>query len=117
MRARVLRANSPRAEKLVWEKISNRQLGGFKFSRQCPIGSYFVDFACREFRFVIEIDGATHSTDAEIAYDSRRTDYLQSKNYHVVRFNNADIFENLDGVLETILDNLRQMPLTPALSP
>jgi very-short-patch-repair endonuclease len=71
--------------------------------RQAPVGPYFGDFLCRERRLIIEVDGATHSTDDELARDTRRTAYLEAAGYRVLRFKNAEIFENIDGVCETIL--------------
>ena len=96
-----------------------------KFARQEPVGPYFVDFLCREQRLVIEVDGATLSTDEEIAYDGRRTTFLEQQGFRVVRFTNAEVYENLDGMLETLLDALgpseasssTDRPLTPTLSP
>jgi very-short-patch-repair endonuclease len=124
-RARWLRNNSTQAEALLWAKLRNRQLGGYKFARQASLGPYFVDFVCRERKFIIELDGATHSKDDELARDRTRTTYLESQDYRVSRFANAEVYGNLDGVLETILieltkrHGLRELtqPLTPALSP
>ena len=102
-RARALRREPTDAEKRLWGKLRNGQLAGFKFVRQEPIRPYFADFACREPKIVIEIDGATHATDQEMAYDRRRETYLREQGYEVLRFHNIEIYENLDGVLETIL--------------
>jgi very-short-patch-repair endonuclease len=102
-RARNLRATQTSAEAKLWAKLRNRQLNGFKFIRQMPIGIYFADFCCREAKLIIEVDGATHSTANELAGDARRTDSLLAEGFFVLRFQNAEVFENLDGVLETIL--------------
>jgi very-short-patch-repair endonuclease len=64
--------------------------------------SYFADFVCREKMLVVEIDGATHSTDEEIASDARRTAFLEGQGFRVIRFINAQIYENVDGALEAI---------------
>ncbi len=84
------------------------KLGGFKFTRQAPIGPWFVDFLCRERGLIIEIDGATHSTDEECARDVRRSAMLIEQGFEVLRFNNAEVFENLDGVVEAILARLKK---------
>jgi len=63
---RRLRRDATPAEKLLWRAI-NREQTGFRFRRQVPLGGYVVDFACQEARLVIELDGATHSTDEELA--------------------------------------------------
>ncbi len=105
-RARALRRNAPRPEKLPCYRLNNRQLAGFKFVRQQPIGPYFADFCCREEKLIIEIDGWTHASDAERRHDERRTTALLANGYRVVRFNNNEIVENIDGILETILLHL-----------
>ena len=99
----MLRANETSAEDRVWQAIRNRQLGNCKFVRQLPIGPYFADFACREHKIVVEIDGATHGTGAEVAYDAARTAVLEQMGYRVFRAHNSEIGENLNGVLDTLL--------------
>jgi very-short-patch-repair endonuclease len=89
------------AEKLLWWRL-RRESEGWKFLRQPPIGPFVVDFACIEARLAVEVDGATHSTAEEIDYDQRRTCYLEREGWRVVRFWNSEIFQNLDGVVETI---------------
>ena len=69
---------------------------------------YIVDFACFEARLVVEVDGATHSTDAERARDATREDTLRSKGNTVLRFTNDEVFHNLPGVAETIRLKLAQ---------
>ena len=105
-RARGLCRDSPSAERVVWRQLSNRQLGGWKFTRQEPVGPYFADFDCREKKLIVEIDGAMHSTDEELARDGRRTAFFLEQGYRVMRITNAAVFENIDGVLEEILTAL-----------
>ena len=102
-RARELRRDAPAAERIIWRRLRNRQLGGWKFTRQEPIGPYFVDFVCREKRLVVEVDGATHSTAEELASDSRRTAVLDTEGYRVIRFTNQQVYENVEAALEEIL--------------
>lgn len=71
--------------------------------RQLPIGPYFADFACREAKLIIEVDGATHGEAHELAHDTERAEYLILDGWRVIRCWNQDVFENLDGVCETIL--------------
>lgn len=101
-RARVLRANATSAEERLWEEVRGRRFGGLKFVRQAPVGPYFADFICRDRKIVIEIDGATHGTDAEMKRDRDRSEYLTALGYYVFRTHNDDVFENLDGVLESL---------------
>ena len=103
IRSRVLRANETSAEAKLWAELRNRQLGDLKFVRQAPIGDYFVDFLRRDQKVVVEIDGGTHSTDAELARDAARSDELSSRRYRVFRVSNADVFEHLDEVLAALL--------------
>jgi very-short-patch-repair endonuclease len=107
-RSRELRAGQTSAEALLWGRLRGRRLNGFKFVRQEPVGPFFVDFLCRAAHLIIELDGATHSTEAEIAHDAQRQDYLIGEDYRIVRFWNTDIFDNLDGVCETILAALEK---------
>jgi very-short-patch-repair endonuclease len=105
-RARALRRDAPSAERLLWRRLRNRGLAGLKFVRQEPVGPYFADFACREAKPVIEIDGATHSTEAEVARDARRSSFLEGRGYRVLRFTNAQVFENVEAVEAAILAEL-----------
>ena len=105
-RSRVLRSNRISAEFTLWRRLRNRQLGGFKFVRQDPIGPFFVDFVCRERKLVVEIDGGTHSGDKELHADFERSAHLAATGYCVVRVHNSDVYVNRDGVLDTILAKL-----------
>jgi very-short-patch-repair endonuclease len=102
-RSRVLRAHQTSSEALLWRRLRNRQLGGFKFVRQAAVGPYFADFACRECKLIVEVDGATHSLEAELEADAARSAELERMGYRVHRVTNQDVARNLDGVLETIL--------------
>jgi len=66
-----------------------------------------VDFVTMEGKLIVEVDGATHSTGAEIARDGERTHFLEAFGFQVVRVTNIDVYENLDGVLEMIDQPLR----------
>jgi very-short-patch-repair endonuclease len=101
-RARGLRRAQTPAEARLWSKLRNRGLAGHKFVRQGPIGPYIADFLCRERALIVEVDGATHSTDEELAHDARRTRFLEEKGYTVLRVLNTEVMSELDGVLETI---------------
>jgi very-short-patch-repair endonuclease len=104
--ARTLRREATAAEKILWHQLRNRQLNGFKFSRQEPIGPYIVDFVCRAKKFVVEIDGVTHETPEELAHDAARTAYLLGQGYRVMRFRNEETFGDLGPVLDEIMRNL-----------
>lgn len=106
-RARALRSPQPASEEKLWEELRNRRLDGFKFVRQLPVGDYFADFACRDAMLIVEVDGATHATEAEIAADAERTAALEGMGYRVVRVSSDDVERNIDGVLEWLLHELR----------
>ena len=108
--ARALRRDETIAEKRLWEQLRSRTLEGFKFSRQVPIGPYVADFVCRDRRLIVEADGATHSTEDKLANDNRRTGFLKSEGYSVIRFQNDEILNGMDEVLTLILQALRNCP-------
>lgn len=101
--ARKLRRESTSAESKLWAQLRNRQLGGFKFVRQEPIGNYAGDFVCRDARLIVEVDGATHSTDEELRRDAIRTAIFEQLGYCVIRIQNDDVYHAMDGVVQTIL--------------
>jgi very-short-patch-repair endonuclease len=111
--SRKLRRDQSSAEQRLWRVIRNRQLGGLKFVRQMAVGPYIADFACRRKRLIVEIDGATHSSDEELAHDARRDAFLRSAGYEILRFRNTEVYEALDMVCEAILARAAAHPLSP----
>lgn len=101
-----MRAEPAQFEHRLWQKLSNRQLGGLKFSRQIVIGGFICDFVCRDRTLVLEVDGDTH----ERARDADRDHHLGRLGYHVPRFTNAEVGSNLEAVLEVILEAARGRP-------
>lgn len=93
-------------EVLLWGKVRKKQILGFQFYRQRPIGPYVVDFYCPKAKLVIEVDGSHHFEEIQEAKDQRREKFLKDKGLKVLRFNTLDIFQNMDGVLDTIFDFL-----------
>lgn len=83
-------------------------MNGWKFRRQSPIDRFIVDFVCHDAKLVIEVDGATHGTADERERDRLRTLVLETCGFHVLRVTNADVYDNLDGVRETILMAIAQ---------
>ena len=102
--ARMLRQRSTEAERVLWRKLRDRQLEGYKFRRQQPVGPYIVDFVSFEKGIIIELDGGQHATNRD--RDEERDAWLRSEGFQIIRFWNNDIFENLEGVLEIIQRNL-----------
>jgi very-short-patch-repair endonuclease len=107
-RARELRRNSTAAETKLWAFLRGRQLEGYKFVRQEPIGPYFADFACRKGKLVVEIDGPSHDEPDAQAYDAQRTAFLESHGYRVMRFSNEFIMGDLGPTLDAIVKHLNR---------
>jgi very-short-patch-repair endonuclease len=105
-RARGMRREMTRAEVILWTRIKGRQLG-YQFTRQKKIGPYFADFACAAVKLVVEVDGATHSTAEERAYDAARTAMMEGEGWTVVRFWNDEVYRNEEGVVETVMGYLQ----------
>jgi very-short-patch-repair endonuclease len=99
-RAQELRSVPTEAERGLWHRLRDRRLIGAKFVRQAPVGPYFADFACRESRLIVEVDGSQH---AESTHDQKRDAFLLSQGYSVLRFWNDDALRSIDGVCETII--------------
>lgn len=112
-KARSLRQNMTKAEVILWVNLRKWSLNGARFRRQHPIGPYITDFACPAAKLIVEVDGATHSTPDELAYDAQRTKYLEQQGWTVIRVSNTDIYENMDGVWRTIAARLAP-PAPPA---
>ena len=102
--AQDLRNNATEPERVLWNRLRRRQLGGFKFRRQHPIGRYICDFVCLEAAVIVELDGSQHVTDAP--YDANRDAFLRSTGFRVLRFWNGDVLSRTDSVVETIFEAL-----------
>lgn len=104
-----LRKNQTITECLVWSKVRNHRLLGFKFRRQYGIESYIVDFCCPEAKLAVEVDGDSHYISEQAKQsDLKRQKDIEGLGFIVLRFTNKDISENLDGALEVIAKNLKQ---------
>ncbi len=106
--SRRLRSKQTDAEKLLWSKMRNRQLYG-KFRRQHSLGPYIVDFINLESKLIIEIDGGHHDEKEVREKDTRRTTWLRSNGYKVLRFWDNDVLNNISGVLEEIVRNIKEI--------
>ncbi len=106
IRRKSLRNNMPKPEQILWYFLRGKRLNGYKFRRQFSIGYYILDFYCPKLRLALEIDGDSHYSSDSIIYDQQRSDFLNSKNIHVLRFRNNQIFENIESVILEILKYL-----------
>jgi len=97
-----LRNSLTPAEAKLWSLLKNSQFENRKFRRQHSVGPYVLDFYCPSEKLCIELDGNVHYSDGGFEYDTQRTEYLKTLNIKVIRFENKDVFENTEGVLEEI---------------
>ena len=100
--ARELRKNMTPQERKMWNLLRNHNFYGYEIRRQYTIGNYIVDFVCRSKKIIIEIDGGQHNQPDEIKYDKKRTEFLNSLGYKVIRFWNSDIDTNMVGVYKML---------------
>lgn len=106
-----LRHNLTAAELKLWYFVKNKQVDGFKFRRQFGIGKFIIDFYCPESKLAVEIDGDSHFDLKTKARDYTRDKYLKSFKINVLRFNNSEVIENIEGVIEKIRSYLIRPPL------
>ena len=105
-RARDLRERETPSEKMLWEKLSKKQLLGYKFRRQHPFGRYILDFYCHKKKLVIELDGAYHNDKLQRWQDEERTKFLKEAGLKVIRFENKEVLQNIDTVIQAIANQL-----------
>ena len=103
-----MRATPTPAEQKLWLALRANRFENQQFTRQTIIAPYIADFASKAAKLIIEIDGDTHS--AKDRYDARRTEFLESLGYRVLRFGNPDVMGNIEGVLSVIAQALRHSP-------
>ena len=103
--ARSLRNNATPAERILWQQLKLLKAEGKHFRRQVPIDKYVADFACHFPKMVIELDGGQHSDT--VCYDESRTQVLKEHGYDVLRFWNAAVFDELEGVVDRIRHAVR----------
>jgi very-short-patch-repair endonuclease len=106
-----LRKEQTSAEEILWDKLRRKQLSGFRFRRQHPIGKYIADFYCHKRKLAVEIDGTVHKKGEQVEHDNIRTAEMNSHGINVVRFTNDDIHFKMDQVLYTIAQALASPPL------
>jgi very-short-patch-repair endonuclease len=98
-----LRRNTTEAEKELWWHLRRKlPLKGTHFRRQVPIGPFIVDFCCHGHGLIVELDGGQHSDDSALIRDERRDRYLRAHGYRVLRFWNAQVFTEIEAVIDTI---------------
>ncbi len=118
--ARLNRDQSTQTEAILWESLQRKQLGGFKFRRQHPIGSYILDFYCHACKLSIELDGGYHSLEAQKEYDRNRSADLEAVGILELRFTNDEVLDDFSSVLGRIrvaLEERKLQMLDGAITP
>ena len=108
--AKILRKRLTDAEKLIWRHLRGKQLEGFKFRRQEPIGRYVGDFVCYGKRVIVELDGSQHCSEK----DRERDRWFEGHEFKVLRFWNNEVLKNTEGVWEVIR---KTMLISPSPNP
>jgi very-short-patch-repair endonuclease len=109
------------AERKLWWYLRRLPIEETHFRRQAAIGPYYADFACHRHRLIVEVDGSGHGEALQSAADAKRTAFLRSRGYRVLRFWNNEVLQQIDGVMtvvyEALRDASRAAPPTPDPSP
>ena len=108
LKARVLRQEETKAEKILWQKLRNKKLG-IKFRRQHPVDMYILDFYASDIKLAIELDGSPHREKENKEWDKDRTDYLNWKGISVLRFWNSEIESDLGNILDKIRNKIKEL--------
>ena len=106
--SRDLRKNMTDAENLIWRRIRGKQLFGLQFYRQKVINEFIVDFYCHKAALVIEVDGGQHFEKHAVEADGERDQKLTELGIKVLRFNNAEVMTNIDGVMLYLYEELKK---------
>ncbi|MGQ0621880.1 MAG: endonuclease domain-containing protein [Panacagrimonas sp.] len=111
LHAKELRRQATDTERFLWRSLRGRQMHGYKFRRQVPIGPYIADFACLECPLIVELDGGQHGERE--AYDRGRDAWLVAHGFTILRFWNDQVFKETASVLDVIANSLRPHPDLP----
>ncbi len=91
-----------KSKKLLWEKLKDKKLKGFKFRRQHPIHIYIVDFYCHKLKLIIELDGGYHDSKEQKLLDAERSEILKFQDLEIIRFTNDEVLGNIELVMRKI---------------
>ncbi len=108
-----LRNNAPKTELLLWKKLKGKQLVNYKFLRQYIVDQFVLDFYFPEAKLAIEIDGSSHFKDAVQEYDNERQKHIETFGIYFLRFTNYDVHQNLEGVLISIDEKMKELNSPP----
>jgi very-short-patch-repair endonuclease len=115
-RRRALRKNLSEVEKILWSKLSHKQMLGYKFRRQYSVDQYVIDFYCPELKLAIEVDGESHFIPGAEEQDKARQEHIEAFGIRFLpaspaggRFTNPDVSDNLDGVCQMIFEEIEKI--------
>jgi very-short-patch-repair endonuclease len=106
---RTLRTEMPRAEGILWSKLRRRQMMGYKFRRQFSVENYVIDLYCPKLKLAIEVDGDSHFIGDSPEYDVKRQIEIENYGIAFLRFQNEEVYKNLNGVLITIEEKIKEL--------
>ena len=106
---KMLRKNMPEPEVILWSKLKGKNLNGFKFRRQYSVDKFVIDFYCPKLKLAIEVDGDSHYSDNAEVRDRERQYIIESFGISFLRFTNKEIYENIDGVMVRIIQNVEKL--------
>ena len=106
--ARRLRGNMTDAEQKLWSRLRRKQIADVQFYRQKPLGGYIVDFYAPAMRLVVEVDGSQHQLETGMQRDVVRDDWLMTQGLTVLRFDNLQVLQETDAVVEVIAQRVME---------
>ena len=115
--ARALRNQPTDAEKRLWHFLRAQNLRGRKFRRQAAIGAYIVDFVCFTDKLIVELDGPQHLDPEAVEHDKRRTTWLAARGFHIIRFRNQELDENIRAVVDAIGRAIDELEVRAGITP
>jgi uroporphyrinogen-III synthase len=101
-----LRKSMTKAEKVLWERLRNRQVKGYRFRRQHPVKEFVVDFFCYDALLSIEVDGEVHNDPYQNERDEQRTIIIKKLGIKELRFTNEQVLNQIDEVIQEIESEL-----------
>lgn len=109
-RAKQMRAEQTPHERAMWRLLHEGELVALNWRRQAEFGGYILDFVSHPARLVIEVDGAQHAMTENAANDQRRTEWLRTEGYTVLRFWNQEASRSHDEVWRSIQSTAAATP-------
>src|ERR1044071_7363683 len=113
--ARRLRRQMTDAERILWFRLRDRRLAGWKFKRQVPIDRFVVDFFCADAKLIVELDGGQHSQNSE--RDADRTRVLRGDELSRASISRGHTKHGRGAILSTVNQHRSEPPPPPPPPP